>query len=122
MSERRRRLGRRGEDLAVGYLEGRGYKVLERNFRTRWGEIDIVAQRGKCTVFVEVRTTSGNAYGAPEESVTPQKKAHLIATAEEYLQARGQEEGEWRIDVVAIQVDRGGRVRRMELVENAVQL
>ncbi len=121
MPNRRQRLGKRGEGLAVRYLEEYGYTILERNFRTRQGEIDIVAQKGDYLVFVEVRTRSSSTYGPPEESITQLKKAHLIATAEEYLQVRGQEETEWRIDVIAIEVDPRGKVMRMELVENAVQ-
>ncbi len=110
-----------GEGLAARYLEEYEYTILERNFRTRQGEIDIVAQKDNCLVFVEVRTRSSSTYGPPEESITQLKKEHLIATAEEYLQARGQEETEWRIDVLAIEVDPRGKVMRMELVENAVQ-
>lgn len=118
----RQRLGKRGEDLAARYLEESDYTILERNFRTPFGEIDIVAQKNDCLVFVEVRTKSSGTYGLPEESITQDKKAHLIAAAEEYLQIRGHEEREWRIDVIAIEVDPRGKVTRLELMENAVQL
>ena len=118
----RQRLGKRGEGLAARYLEESDYTILERNFRTPFGEIDIVAQKNDCLVFVEVRTKSSGTYGLPAESITQDKKAHLIAVAEEYLQIRGYEEREWRIDVIAIEVDPRGRVTRLELMENAVQL
>lgn len=122
MTERRQHLGRWGEDLAVRYLKGRGYTVLARNFRTRWGEIDVVAQEEGSLVFVEVRTRRSGTYGVPEESLTEEKKAHLVVTAQEYLQAHGAEGQQWRIDLLVIEVGRGGKPKRMELLENAVQL
>lgn len=118
----RQHLGRWGEDLAVCYLEGHGYAVLGRNFRTRWGEIDIVAEKDACLVFVEVRTKKSDAYGLPEESLTKEKRAHLVAAAQEYLQAHNQEGREWRIDLLAIEADRGGKLKRVQLLENAVEI
>ena len=81
MSAFRQRIGRRGEELARRHLEANGYHVLEANYRTREGEIDLVAEQDGALVFVEVRTRTGTTIGTPEESVTPTKRAHLVAAA-----------------------------------------
>ena len=115
----RKRLGQRGEDLAVAHLEKRGYVVRERNWRCPAGEMDIVAEDGDCLVFVEVRTRRGRKYGTPEESVTPAKQTKLVEVAQTYLQERDWE-GDWRIDVVAVEMTTGGKLLRVELIKNAV--
>lgn len=115
----RRGLGRRGEDLAVQHLAAQGYKIITRNWRCEIGELDLVARDGDCLAFVEVRTRRGRAMGLPEESITPAKQARLIDLAEAYVQACDWQ-GDWRIDVVAIEMDRRGRVRRVDHYENAV--
>jgi putative endonuclease len=115
----RRKLGQRGEELAVALLEEQGYVVRERNWRCQAGEIDIVAEDGGCLVFVEVRTRRGREYGTPEESVTPAKQARLVELAQTYLQEH-RWEGDWRIDVVAVEMTSGGKLLRLELIKNAV--
>ena len=117
---RRIRLGAAGERAARGYLESRGYAILETNFRCPYGEVDIIAQEGDCLVFLEVRTKSGGGFGSPEESITPDKERKLIATAETYMQSRAGLPEQWRIDLVAVDVDGRGRITRIELMENAV--
>jgi len=119
MKGARKRLGQRGEDLAAAQLEERGYIVRERNWRCPAGEIDIVAEDGGCLVFVEVRTRRGRKYGTPEESVTPVKQAKLVEVAQTYLQEHGWD-GDWRIDVVAVEMTSGGKLLRVELIKNAV--
>ncbi len=121
MSAFRQQLGKRGEALARRHLEARGYSVLEANYRAKGGEIDLVCEQDATLVFVEVRARTGYTIGSPEESVTPRKAAHLIAAAQEYLQANNAEEREWRIDLVAIEVGRDGRLQRLDVVENAVE-
>jgi putative endonuclease len=100
------RVGRWGEELAAGYLHQRGYRILERNARTPYGEIDLVAcQDGAapaCTVFIEVKTRRSGAFGLPEEAITARKRAHLLAAARAYLQAHPDLNAGWRIDVIAI--------------------
>jgi len=115
----RRKLGQRGEELAVTYLEKRGYVVREHNWRCSAGEIDVVAEDGGCLVFVEVRTRRGREYGTPEESVTPAKQAKLVELAQTYLQEHSWD-GDWRIDVVAVEMTSGGKLLRVELIKNAV--
>ena len=119
MKGARKKLGQRGEDLAVGQLEGRGYVVRERNWRCPVGEMDIVAEDGDCLTFVEVRARRGTEFGTPEESVTPAKQAKLVEVAQTYLQEHSWE-GDWRIDVVAVEMTPGGKLLRVELIKNAV--
>lgn len=114
------KLGELGERAARGYIERMGFTILDTNFRCPYGEVDVVALEGDCLVFLEVRTRSGNALGSPEESITPTKERRLIATAETYLQSRSDLPSDWRIDLVAVDVDRRGRITRIERTENAV--
>lgn len=118
MSEARRRLGARGERAACAYLEQQGYRILETNHRIPAGEIDIVAREGDCLVFVEVRTRRGNAYGTPEESITPAKRAKLIELAQSYVQTHEDSPELWRIDVVGIEIGADGAIARIALVRN----
>jgi len=113
-------LGELGEKAARGYIERTGFTVLDTNFHCPWGEIDIVALEGDSLVFLEVKTCNSNAIGPPEESITPGKSRRLIATAETYLQSRTDLPSHWRIDMVAVDVDRLGRITRIERIENAV--
>jgi putative endonuclease len=115
----RRGLGRRGEDLAAQHLVARGYQIVVRNWRCEVGELDLVARDGDCLAFVEVRTRRGRALGTPEESVTPAKQARLIDLALAYVQAHDWQ-GDWRIDVVAVEMDGRGRLLRVDHYENAV--
>jgi putative endonuclease len=115
----RRGLGRRGEELAARYLADRGYEILARNWRCEVGELDLVALDESCLTFVEVRTRRGRALGSPEESITAAKQVRLASLAEAYVQARDWA-GDWRIDVVAIEMDMRGRLLRVDHYENAV--
>lgn len=100
-------LGRRGEDLAARHLRKHGYRVICRNYRTRRGEIDIVAMDGDTVVFVEVRTRSGPECGTPEESVTARKAAHLQKAAQVYLSRHGLENSPARFDFVGVDLSSG---------------
>jgi putative endonuclease len=115
----RQGLGRRGEELAAECLTGKGYEVLVRNWRCEAGELDLVARDDDCLAFVEVRTRRGRAMGLPEESITPAKQARLITLAEAYIQAEDWR-GDWRLDVVAIEMDERGRLLRIDHYENAI--
>jgi putative endonuclease len=116
----KRRLGWRGEEIAVAYLRRQGYRVIARNWRCTVGELDIVAREGETLAFVEVRTRRGDRFGTPEESITPTKQAKLVELAQTYLQENGLKDQNWRIDVVAVEMDRGSGVKRVNLVRNAV--
>ena len=83
--DHRQSLGKRGEDLACAELEKRGYVIVDRRFRTRCGELDIVARDGGVLVFVEVKARSGSNFGTPFESVTWKKRQRLSQMAASYL-------------------------------------
>jgi len=115
----RRGLGRHGEELAARHLEAKGCHVIERNWRCETGELDLVVEDGHELAFVEVRTRRGQSMGSPEESITPAKQARLAALGEAYMQAHDWD-CDWRIDVVAIEMDSRGRLLRIDHYENAV--
>ena len=115
----RQGLGRRGEELAAQQLAAQGYQIVTQNWRCETGELDLVTRDGECLVLVEVRTRRGRSMGSPEESITAAKQARLIALSEAYVQENDWD-GDWRIDVVAIEMDRRGRVLRVDHYENAI--
>ncbi len=122
MPTQRTQLGQRGEAMARRFLQKRGYRILESNYRCPYGEIDIVARDGDQTVFVEVRTRLSTAYGTPEESITPAKQRHLLAASQEYLQRHDMGEADCRIDLVSIRLGAGYQGRRIDHLRHAVQL
>jgi putative endonuclease len=117
---KRQELGAAGEKLARDFLKKKGYKILETNYRCREGEIDIVARKKDCLVFVEVRTKASVDFGSPEESITFAKKEKLIASALTYISEHNDLPESWRIDFVAVELDPNGKAKRIELIENAI--
>ncbi len=99
-----------GEDAACGYLEGRGFKIIERNFRTRFGELDIVAETGKYIVFVEVKTRKSARFMEAREYVTFSKQKKIIAAAEEWLQ-ENETELQPRFDVIEVYGEENSKFR-----------
>ncbi len=120
MTEDRKQTGSLGEKVAAEHLIKRGYAVLQQNYRCPIGEIDIVAQDSESLAFVEVRTKRSRQFGTPEESITPTKQAKLIELAESYMQEHGNPDQPWRIDVMAVELGKGDKVTRIELIKNAV--
>jgi putative endonuclease len=110
--------GSAAEDLAMEHLLKQGLRLIERNFRTRAGEIDLIMQQGNTLVFVEVRFRQSCHYGSPAETVTAHKQQRLIHTAAHYLQ-RHRLDLPCRFDIVAIS---GSRQERIEWVQDAFQL
>lgn len=111
-------LGARGEDLAARYLTEAGAEIIERNWRSRYGEVDLIAVEGDWLVFIEVKTRTGRHFGSPAEAVTFAKQRRIRLLALEWLR---QSEHPWsrvRFDVVAIIAERG-RQPRVEHVRNA---
>ena len=98
----KRELGTQKELLAMHYLEKQGMKILERNFRCRTGEIDLIARDGTCLVFVEVKYRTTDRYGSPLEAVSARKQQTIRKVAEVYLLTRRQTDCEVRFDVVGI--------------------
>jgi putative endonuclease len=103
-------LGRRGEVLAVAHLEAKGLEVVDRNWRCRQGEIDIVARDGAYFVFVEVKTRSSNAFGSPLQSITPEKLARLRRLAAAWCASHPGAHNWVRIDAVGVLMPRDGAV------------
>jgi len=117
----RQEVGKLGEEAARKFLKKQGYRIRETGFRCPRGEIDIIAQKKDCLVFVEVRTKISLDFGTPEESITAAKKERLIASALTYTNTHQNIPSLWRIDVVAIELDEKGKIRRIEHIENAIE-
>jgi putative endonuclease len=111
--------GREGEDWAARVLKKSRYKIVERNFRTPAGEIDIVARDGKCLVFVEVRTRGSVEFGLPQETVIARKRSRLCRAARWYLQANRIGDVDCRFDVVSIVMDDERRTPQVEIIRDA---
>lgn len=112
------RAGKLGEEAARKLLKNKGYKILARNFRSRFGEIDIVAQDKETLVFVEVKTRWSAKYGVPEEAVTPWKLRRIVKTGEYYKLSHPNTPDLMRVDVVAVEV-RGNKVIDSRLIKDA---
>ncbi len=111
--------GKEGEELALKFLKRSGYRIVERNYRCRYGEIDIIARDGEVLVFVEVKARTSGAFGLPVESVDARKQRHIINASTEYLARNGLTDTPARFDVVSVEMDGGGGDASMELVRNA---
>jgi putative endonuclease len=102
MSDQRRRLGTFGEDAAARWYEARGFAIVDRNWRVREGEIDLVATCGRVIVFCEVKTRSSDRFGTPLESVTVTKQRRLRVLAAKWLAAHPDVRGQARFDVASV--------------------
>ena len=119
MTKERITLGRRGEDLAAQHLKKKGYIILERNYKLRSGEIDIVAKENNTISFIEVRTRSSLEFGSPFDSVTTSKQRQIIRTALHYIKVNDLFDYEVRFDVVSVLKNPGANTARIELIKNA---
>lgn len=117
MSYARQALGKHGEDLACGELERRGYAIIARRYRSRGGEIDVIARDGETIVFVEVKTREDLAFGGGADAVTAFKRRRIVQVAEDYLARHHRADCRCRFDVVAIDLTSG--VPTFELFQNA---
>jgi putative endonuclease len=116
----RKRLGQHGEQAAARYLINEGYVILDQNWRSEHGEIDLIAQSANELVFVEVRTRASSRYGTPEDSLTQDKAKRLILTAQAYLEAHSSDQTNWRIDLIAIECEPAGIVIRLDHYPHAL--
>ncbi len=107
VSDPRRALGTLGERTAERALEARGLRVVERNARTRYGEIDLVCRERSGYVFAEVKTRHATSFVAAAEAVGPRKLARLASLAEAWLAQHGRRDGAWRLAVVAVTLGTG---------------
>ena len=116
-TDRRQNLGKLGEDLACAELSRRGYAILARRYRTKYGEIDIVARDGSTIVIVEVKTRDGRAFGDGAEAVTGRKQRQMLRMGTDFLLRRKLADQPCRFDVVAVNIE--GAVPRIEVYRNA---
>ncbi len=100
MKTHNQKIGRWGEEIASAYLQKRGYKFVDANVRTPYGEIDLILRLNEITIFVEVKTRTSTRYGYPEEAITPQKQQHMLESAGHYVQEH--EIDFWRVDAVSV--------------------
>lgn len=105
MKTYQKRVGNTGEQLAAKHLSHLGYQLLDQNFSTRYGEIDLIALDKDVIVFVEVKTRTSDTFGAPEDSITPTKLNKIINTGLLWLQDHPEAPEDWRIDVMAVLID-----------------
>ncbi len=121
MTRERSDLGRLGEDLAAERLRQDGYRILARNYRNPFGEIDIIAQDGQTLCFIEVRTRTETWHGHPFDSISPAKQRKIIRAARGYLAQQDTEDVDARFDVVAVTPqDNGGYA--VEIIKNAFEV
>ena len=121
MSERRKHLGKRGEDLAVSYLKKvHGYHIVQRNYRCVFGEVDIIARDHGVLSFIEVRTRGSENFGDPKESITKRKQDQISKVALEFINKHNVHHMRARFDVLAVYLlpDK----ERMELIKDAFEL
>ncbi|MDH3348458.1 MAG: YraN family protein [Desulfobulbaceae bacterium] len=111
-------LGQNGEDAAAAYLQKKGYKVLARNYRQRFGELDIIARDGEVLVFVEVKTRRSQRYGTPFEAVDRRKQRQLSKVALHYISRHNLYDQSARFDIVAVTWGENG-APQFDLLTNA---
>lgn len=117
MVHARTSFGHRGEDLAVVFLQSHGFTIVERNFRIRGGEIDIIAEKRGRIHFVEVKTRRDTSYGFPEEAVTRTKLQSITLTAHAWMSARRSPSTLFQIDVISILFSSSGKLE-IQYIEN----
>jgi len=111
--------GKKGEEIAKEYLEKKGYKIVERNYKTKYAEIDLVAKQKNDLVFVEVRTKIGENFGSPEETIDRKKLRKLWGNATAYA-ARAKWQNSYRVDAICIVLKKDYSIERLNHYENIV--
>ncbi len=107
-----------GEDITVEYLKKKGYKIIERNFRKKYQEIDVIAIINTILVYVEVKTRKSDSFGSPFESITPGKLKHLVQLAQFYKQLHPELPEYLRIDAIGITLSPDNKLENLEHIEN----
>lgn len=114
-------LGKRGEEIALSHLLQKGYKLLAKNFHTRFGEVDLIFTKNNILIFVEVKLKVGEDFGTPEEMITPSKISQVQKTAEMFLLQNpqiSQKYPSYRLDAVTIVLEEDRSIRRVNHYEN----
>ncbi len=119
MQRSRLSIAKIGETLAAEHLTAHGYRILARNYRAERGEIDIIAQRDRDTVFVEVKTRRSLKFGVPQAAVTPKKQRQISKVALAYLQAHNLLDTPCRFDVIAVHLSERLQLLKLQQIENA---
>ena len=123
------RIGQVGEDVACRFLVKHGFSLVERNYQKKWGEIDIIARKGKILHFVEVKTVSRENVKElkndidsfePEENVHPKKLKRMSRIIQTYLIEKNIEEGKWQFDVLAVFLDMKNKQARVRVTGNVI--
>ena len=120
MTKERQMLGQSGEEVAFEFLRKKGYRILEKNYKTLLGEIDIIARDKEQLVFVEVKSLSDTSYILPQEMVNKRKQEQIVRVALSYLKAKGLKSADCRFDCVAV-VFSFGKEPEIELIKGAFQ-
>ena len=123
MGDPRRGRGRRGEQLARDHLARRGYDIIQTNFHSRYGEIDIIARKGDIVAFVEVKARRDRSFGEPFESVSPRKQSQIRRMARAWLMVNAHDSAYgdccFRFDVISIMLDKAGGAIELDHMEDA---
>ncbi len=120
MTFARLNVGKKGEELAADYLAKEGYRIVERNYRCVFGEIDIVAEEGNTLVFIEVKSRNSASYGEPKLAVGYRKQRKISTVALHYIEEKQKQGRSARFDVVSITLSSSGHA--IELIKNAFEL
>jgi len=122
MQTSKQKSGNLGEDIATKYLKSQGFRIIDRNFKCYWGEIDIIAQNGEEIVFIEVKTrkkVKGNLFGDPENAVNKRKIENVKTSAKVFLEEKGiLDSANWRIDIISVILNWKDRTARLKHVIN----
>lgn len=113
-------IGQEGENIAADWLASHGYTIVARNYRKRFGEVDIIARQDGYLVFIEVKTRASNQYGSPFEAVTVKKQRQLLKIANDYLMRNKLLDALCRFDVVAVMLVHG-YAPRVDVIVNAFE-
>lgn len=120
MSDKRKQTGAMGERIACEYLRERGYKIVDQNYRTRGGEIDIIAEGEGMTIFVEVKTRRSRTFGFPEEAIDRRKQLKIARTAENYLAVHHLYDVDYRIDSIGIELGADDKIAELRHEKDVV--
>ena len=120
MKTKYQQFGEKSESVAVNCLKKQGYRIIELNYRTKLGEIDIIAKQGKTLVFIEVKARKSSRFGRPELAVTPKKQRKISMVALYYLKSTKQSNAKARFDVVAI--NSAKERPSIKIIKNAFEL
>ncbi len=125
----KRKLGDIGENIACDYLTNHGFEVVERNYLRKWGELDIIAKKGKLLHFIEVKSVSCATLPSnvihetgyrPEENVHPQKLRRLARAIQTYILEKHLDHMDWQLDIVTVRIQMETRKARVEMLENII--